>query len=106
MTMTDQVTATASVAVRTQRVPVRVFTRAGAVIQGHAHVKPGAQQRRLSDVLNLSQVRYVAVTEATYSVPGESPVTTACVLVNTADITMVDVDAEEPGVDATPPTPA
>ena len=92
--MVEQMSASATIAVRTEEVPVRVFTRSGGSIDGRAHVKPGAYQRRVSDVLNLGKVKYIAITDATYTVPGETPVSTACVLVNVDDVVMMDVGAE------------
>ncbi len=83
--------------VRTHPVRVRVFARNGAVITGLAHIKPGAYQRRVSDVLNMGQVRYVAVTDASYAMPGKDTTLTDCVLVNVDDIVMVDVAPPQPG---------
>ncbi len=76
--------------VRTHNVRVRVFLRSGAIVSGTAHIQPGGYQKRLSDVLNLGQVRYIAVTGASYE-SGPGPVTTTdCVLVNVQDISMID----------------
>lgn len=83
--------------VRTHPVRVRVYARNGATIQGLAHIKPGAYQRRVSDVLNLGQVKYIAVTEARYALPATQEVQTDCLLVNVDDIVMVDVAPPRPG---------
>lgn len=83
--------------VRTHPVRVRVFARNGALVEGLAHIKPGAYQRRVSDVLNLGQVKYIAVTDASYTVPGGERSDTDCVLVNVEDIVMVDVSPPRDG---------
>jgi len=77
--------------VSTHPVRVKIFVRSGAVIAGLAHIKPGAYQRRVSDVLNLGQVKYIPVTDVEYRFPGEPAVVTDCMLINVADISMVDV---------------
>lgn len=76
--------------VRTHPVRVRVYARNGAVIEGLAHIKPGAYQRRISDVLNLGQVKYIAVTEARYQLPGSEAMESDCILVQSDDIVMLD----------------
>jgi hypothetical protein len=83
--------------VKTHPVRVRVYARNGATIQGLAHIKPGAYQRRVSDVLNLGQVRYIAVTDVEYHLPSQEATRTECVLVNVDDIVMVDVSPPRPG---------
>ena len=51
----------------------------------------------MSDVLNLGQVQYIAITEVSYT-DGEGVETeTECVLVNVDDIVMVDVSPPRPG---------
>ena len=82
-------------AVRTHAVPVRIFTRTGVEIRGNAHVKPGAYQQRVSDLLNLGKVKYIAITEAEYVMPGEVIHTTECVLLNIDDIVLMDVGGSE-----------
>ncbi|MDX1659264.1 MAG: hypothetical protein R3343_10630 [Nitriliruptorales bacterium] len=83
--------------VRTHPVRVRVYARNGAVITGLAHIKPGAYQRRVSDVLNLGQVQYIAITEVSYGFNETGEQETECVLVNVDDIVMVDVSPPRPG---------
>lgn len=82
--------------VPTNPVRVRIFLRTGAQIQGLAHIKAGGYQRRISDVLNLGQVKYIAVTEVVFSVEGQSPVRTKCMLVNVEDISLVDATPAGP----------
>ena len=57
------------VAVRTWPVRVKVFARNGAEIDGYAHIHAGAYQRRISDILNVGQLRYLAITDARYTLP-------------------------------------
>jgi hypothetical protein len=82
-------------AVRTHAVRVRVFVRNGIVVEGNAHIKPGAYQRRVSDVLNLGKLRYIAITDATYTPQNADPVATECVLINADDIVLLDVTVDE-----------
>lgn len=84
--MSDQ-----NVVVQTHPVRVRIFMRNGTRVTGLAHIQPGAYQKRISDVLNLGAVRYIAVTEAMFEAEGEGKVDTHCMLVNVQDISMVDV---------------
>jgi hypothetical protein len=84
-------------AVRTQPVRVKVYVRNGAVVSGLAHLKPGADQARVSDILNRGEIRYIAITDADYAVPGDDAITTDCVLLNVDDIVMVDVAPPQPG---------
>jgi hypothetical protein len=83
--------------VRTRPVRVKIYARNGAVIDGLAHIKPGAYQRRISDVLNLGQVKYMAVTDCTYTLPGVEARDSGCILVNTEDIVMLDAAPPRPG---------
>jgi len=76
--------------VRTHPVRVRVFVRSGATVEGKAHIKPGAYQRRVSDLLNGGKVQYIAITDATYQQPEADGVSSDCVLVNVDDIVMLD----------------
>ncbi|MFP5308417.1 MAG: hypothetical protein ACLGIR_02435 [Actinomycetes bacterium] len=82
--------------VRTRPVRVRLFARNGAAIEGLAHIKPGAYQQRMSDVLNLGQARYIAITDVSYALPGKVAVETDCLLVAVDDIVMVDVSPPRP----------
>jgi hypothetical protein len=104
-TGTDPATRDPKSVVRTRPVRVRLFARNDAVIEGLAHIKPGAYQQRMSDVLNLGQAKYIAVTEVTYALPGQAGVETDCLLVSVSDIVMVDVSPPLPGdEDKTEPT--
>lgn len=76
--------------VRTHPVNVRVFLRDGAMVEGKAHIKPGAYQRRVSDLLNGGKVQFVAITEASYKHENHDAVSSDCVLVNVADVVMLD----------------
>lgn len=84
-----------SAAVRTQAIQVRIHTRGGAEVVGFAHVKPGAYQRRVSDLLNLGKVKYVPITDAEYTVAGQATIQTGCVLVNIDDVVLMDVGSED-----------
>ncbi len=84
-------------AVRTQAIQVRIHTRGGAEVVGFAHVKPGAYQRRVSDLLNLGKVKYVPITDAEYTVPGRDTIQTGCVLINIDDVVLMDVGSEDIG---------
>jgi len=79
------------VAVHTWPVRVRVFARNGAEINGYAHVHADAYRGRLSDLLNVGQLRYLAITDATYTLSGQERIESACVLVNTDDVVLLDV---------------
>jgi uncharacterized protein DUF6812 len=81
--------------VRTQPVKVRVFVRNGTVIDGVAHVHAGAYQRRISDVLNVAPPNFLPITEVTYVDANGEPSTAPCVLVNTADIVMIDTGSDD-----------
>ncbi|HEX9766077.1 MAG TPA: hypothetical protein VGA36_04890 [Nitriliruptorales bacterium] len=83
--------------VKTYAVRVKVYARNGAVIEGLAHIKPGAYQRRISDVLNLGQVKYIAITEARYQIPGAEVSDSDCVLVQVEDIVMMDAQPPRKG---------
>jgi len=76
--------------VRTHPVNVRVFLRDHATVEGKAHIKPGAYQRRVSDLLNGGKVQFIAITEATYKHGDEPQMSSDCVLVNVADVVMLD----------------
>jgi hypothetical protein len=93
--MSDETVQDTRAVVRTHRVKVKAFVRNGAVIEGNAHIKPGAYQRRVSDVLNLGKMKYIAITDVQYSPPNGDSVTTECVLVNVEDIVMLDVTPDE-----------
>ena len=95
--MVDEPSRDPKAVVRTHPVRVQVYARNGAVVTGLAHIKPGAYQRRVSDVLNLGQVKYIAVTDASYSLPGHDTTATDCILVNVDDIVLVDVSPPRPG---------
>ncbi len=82
--------------VPTNPVRVRMFLRGGAQLSGIAHIKAGGYQRRISDVLNLGQVKYIAVTEVEFNVQGQSPIHTQCMLVNVDEITLVDATPAGP----------
>ncbi len=83
--------------VQTHPVRVKVYARNGALIEGLAHIKPGAYQRRISDILNLGQMKFMAVTDARYQTPGQGVNESDCVLVNVDDIVMVDTAPPRPG---------
>lgn len=51
--------------VQTQPVKVTVTTD-DFEIEGFMHVKPGGYQSRISDLLNIREQRYIAITDATY----------------------------------------
>ena len=81
--------------VRTHPVNVRVFLRDGATVEGKAHIKPGAYQRRVSDLLNGGKVQFIAITEATYKPQGGESAASDCVLVNVDDVAMLDATPHE-----------
>ncbi len=51
--------------VRTEVVNVRIFTQ-DFEIEGEAHAKPGGYSGRISDILNLSKISFLPVTQARY----------------------------------------
>lgn len=78
--------------VRTEIVQVRIFT-AEFEIEGGAHTKPGGYSSRVSDILNLSRVSFLPITEARYRQRSEKPgdfVEAGCVIVKIENIELLD----------------
>ena len=56
--------------VQTEAIKVRLTTD-DYEIEGFMHVKPGGYQSRISDLLNIKELHYVPVTNATYRKLGD-----------------------------------
>lgn len=79
--------------VKTDMAPVRIFTDA-MVVEGNAHIKPGSYAGRISDVLNRTHTNFMPITEARYRLMKAEEaeyVSSSCLLVNIADIVLLDV---------------
>lgn len=79
--------------VKTDMTAVRIFTDA-MVVEGNAHIKPGSYAGRVSDVLNRTHTNFLPITEARYRLTkSESTeyLSSSCLLVNIADIVLLDV---------------
>lgn len=55
--------------VRTEPIRVRIFTP-DFEIEGQAHAKPGGYAGRVTDVLNMSKVYFMPITDARYRARG------------------------------------
>lgn len=88
--------ADATLRIKTEPVAVRVFTT-GFEIEGNAHTKPGGYWSRVSDILNVGKLNFLAITEARYRRRDSKDnfAESACLIVNLKDVELVDlVEAE------------
>ena len=53
--------------IKTEHVAVRIYTN-DFEIEGNAHIKPGGYSSRVTDVLNLSKVSFLPITQARYRI--------------------------------------
>jgi len=51
--------------VKTEPIPVRIFT-SDFEIEGKAHTKPGGYTGRVSDILNMSKISFLPLTDVRY----------------------------------------
>lgn len=61
-------------------------------IDGYMHIKPGGYQARLSDLLNIRELQYVPITDATFRSikhPEEPPRTAQTLIIRVDTIKMV-----------------
>lgn len=82
--------------IKTETVRVRIFT-SNFEIEGNAHTKPGGYLSRLTDILNLSRVSFLPITEAQYRVRTDPPtefMEAECLVVKVENIEVMDLMEE------------
>lgn len=83
--------------IKTEQVAVRIYTN-DFEIEGNAHIKPGGYSSRVTDVLNLSKVSFLPITQARYRIRTDQPtefMDSACLVVKVENIELIDLLAGE-----------
>ena len=83
--------------IKTELVHVRVYTN-DFEIEGNAHTKPGGYYSRVTDILNLSRVSFVPITEARYRIRTDLAtefIDSKCLVVKVENIELMDILEEE-----------
>ncbi len=78
--------------VKTEPIAVRIFT-SEFEIQGNAHAKPGGYTGRVTDLLNMSKIQFLPVTEVRYRLRSDEPgefYDSECVVVRVDTIEVLD----------------
>lgn len=78
--------------VKTEPIKVRVFT-AEFEIEGSAHAKPGGYTGRVTDILNMSKISFLPLTDARYrerKSDGEDMYESECLVVRVDSIEVLD----------------
>lgn len=79
--------------VKTEPVQVRIFTSAFE-IEGKAHAKPGGYTGRVTDILNMSKISFLPVTDARYRArnsDSDDITESDCVIVRVDTIEVLDI---------------
>ena len=79
--------------IKTELVPVRIYTN-DFEIEGNAHAKPGGYYSRVTDILNLSRVSFMPITEARYRIRTDAAtefIDAKCLVVKVENIELMDL---------------
>jgi len=78
--------------VKTEPIPVRIFT-AGFELEGKAHARPGGYTGRVTDILNMSKISFLPITDVRYrsrAADVDEVYESDCVVVRVENIEVLD----------------